>query len=63
MTPAIPHAHPAPGAPMDPRQIARHLDDAPAAPGPAGWGCQRCGAAYFGTPPGDGRCPGCRGHG
>ena len=56
MTPAVPQAHPAPGAPMD-------LDDAPAAPGPAGWGCQRREAAYFGTPPDDGLCPGCRGHG
>ena len=28
-----------------------------------GWACERCGAAYFGTPPEDGRCPGCRGHG
>jgi hypothetical protein len=23
------------------------------------WACQRCGAAYFGTPPEDGRCPAC----
>lgn len=22
-----------------------------------GWGCVRCGAAWFGTPPGDGLCP------
>jgi hypothetical protein len=27
------------------------------------WACGRCGAAWFGTPPGDGRCPGCREHG
>jgi hypothetical protein len=26
------------------------------------WACGRCGAAYFGTSPGDGRCPGCREH-
>jgi hypothetical protein len=28
---------------------------------PAGqWACQRCGAAYFGTPPERGLCPGCQ---
>jgi hypothetical protein len=26
-----------------------------------GWACPRCGAAYFGTPPGDGLCPDCHG--
>ena len=25
------------------------------------WACGQCGAAYFGTPPGDGLCPGCQG--
>lgn len=24
-----------------------------------GWACLTCGAAYFGTPPQDGLCPGC----
>jgi hypothetical protein len=32
-----------------------------AAPGPGEWGCDQCGAAYFGTPPGGGLCPPCRG--
>jgi hypothetical protein len=27
------------------------------------WACEQCGAAYFGTPPEDGLCPGCREHG
>ena len=35
------------------------LDQAPADQ----WACGHCGAAYFGTPPGDGLCPGCREHG
>jgi NTP pyrophosphatase (non-canonical NTP hydrolase) len=35
-------------------------DDTTAAPGPAEWGCQRCGAAWFGTPPDGGLCPACR---
>jgi NTP pyrophosphatase (non-canonical NTP hydrolase) len=34
-------------------------DDDPAGTGPDGWACQRCGAAYFGTPPEDGLCPAC----
>jgi hypothetical protein len=36
------------------------LDDDP---GPAAdeWGCDRCGDAYFGTPPDDGLCGPCRG--
>lgn len=25
-----------------------------------GWACLTCGAAYFGTAPGDGLCTGCR---
>jgi hypothetical protein len=25
------------------------------------WACQRCGDGFFGSPPGDGLCPGCRG--
>ena len=29
-------------------------------PGPGEWGCERCGAAFFGTPPGDGLCAACR---
>jgi NTP pyrophosphatase (non-canonical NTP hydrolase) len=29
-------------------------------PGPDEWGCERCGAAYFGTPPEGGMCPDCR---
>jgi hypothetical protein len=30
-------------------------------PRPGEWACHRCGAAYFGTPPGDGLCPsGCQ---
>ena len=36
------------------------LDQDPAAPGPGEWGCDRCGAAFFGAPPGDGLCPACR---
>jgi NTP pyrophosphatase (non-canonical NTP hydrolase) len=35
-------------------------EDPAAEHGPAGWGCQRCGAAWFGTPPDDGLCPACR---
>ena len=35
-------------------------EDTAAGPGPGEWGCQRCGAAYFGTPPEDGLCPACR---
>ena len=27
---------------------------------PGEWACRRCGAAYFGTPPEDGLCHGCR---
>ena len=30
-------------------------------PGPGEWGCDQCGAAFFGTPPDDGLCPPCRG--
>ena len=30
-----------------------------AVPRPGEWDCPRCGAAWFGTPPYDGRCPGC----
>ena len=33
-------------------------DDTP--PGPGEWGCDQCGAAWFGTPPEDGLCPACR---
>ena len=29
-------------------------EEGPAEPGPGEWGCERCGAAFFGTPPGDG---------
>jgi hypothetical protein len=29
-------------------------------PGRSEWGCARCGAAYFGTPPDDGLCTDCR---
>lgn len=29
-------------------------------PGPGEWGCDQCGAAFFGTPPEDGLCPACR---
>jgi hypothetical protein len=29
-------------------------------PEPGEWACQQCGAAWFGTPPEDGRCPDCR---
>ena len=36
------------------------LDPDGTAPGPGEWGCERCGAAFFGTPPGDGLCPACR---
>lgn len=25
------------------------------------WACEQCGAAFFGTPPGHGLCPDCRG--
>jgi rubrerythrin len=32
----------------------------PATTGPDEWGCERCGAAYLGTPPEDGLCPPCR---
>jgi hypothetical protein len=32
-------------------------------PTPGEWGCGRCGGAWFGIPPGDGLCPGCRDHG
>jgi hypothetical protein len=32
-----------------------------AALGPGEWGCDQCGAAFFGTPPGDGLCPPCQG--
>lgn len=32
-----------------------------AAPGPGEWGCDQCGAAFFGAHPGDGLCPACRG--
>jgi NTP pyrophosphatase (non-canonical NTP hydrolase) len=35
-------------------------DDTPAPTGPEEWGCDLCGAAFFGTPPGDGLCPPCR---
>lgn len=28
-----------------------------------GWGCERCGAAWFGPPPDDGLCPTCRENG
>ena len=38
-------------------------EDTAAGTGPAEWGCQRCGAAWFGTPPDDGLCPACREHG
>jgi len=31
-----------------------------AGPGPAEWGCDRCGAAYLGTSPDDGLCLACR---
>ncbi len=31
-----------------------------AVPRPGEWGCLRCGAAWFGTPPDDGLCPACR---
>jgi hypothetical protein len=37
------------------------LDTDGASPGPGEWACGRCGAAFFGTPPGDGLCPACRG--
>jgi rubrerythrin len=29
-------------------------------PGPDAWACRRCGTGWFGTPPDDGLCPGCR---
>ena len=32
----------------------------PAGPGPGEWSCERCRAAFFGTPPEDGLCPPCR---
>jgi NTP pyrophosphatase (non-canonical NTP hydrolase) len=35
-------------------------DEDTAGPGPGEWACDRCGAAFFGTPPGDGLCPDCR---
>jgi hypothetical protein len=35
-------------------------DDCPACAG-HGWACRRCGAAWFGPAPEDGRCPACRG--
>jgi len=35
-------------------------EDTPAGAGTDEWGCQRCGAAYLGTPPEDGLCPSCR---
>jgi NTP pyrophosphatase (non-canonical NTP hydrolase) len=28
-------------------------------PRPGEWACRQCGAAFFGTPPEDARCPGC----
>jgi NTP pyrophosphatase (non-canonical NTP hydrolase) len=36
-------------------------EDTTATPRPGEWGCERCGAAFFGTPPGDGLCPACCG--
>jgi len=38
----------------------RYEEDTPAATGLGEWGCERCGAAYLGTPPVDGLCPACR---
>ncbi len=38
-------------------------EDTAAAPGPGEWGCNRCGAAFFGTPPDDGLCLACRAQG
>ena len=35
-------------------------EDTAAESGSAEWGCERCGAAYFGTPPDDGLCLACR---
>jgi NTP pyrophosphatase (non-canonical NTP hydrolase) len=35
-------------------------DDTDPGTGPGEWGCERCGAAWFGTPPEDGLCPACR---
>ena len=35
-------------------------EDPAAGPGPGEWGCEQCGAAFFGAPPEDGLCPPCR---
>jgi NTP pyrophosphatase (non-canonical NTP hydrolase) len=36
-----------------------HQYDTTAATGPEEWGCERCGAAFLGTPPEDGLCARC----
>jgi rubrerythrin len=41
-------------------RFARLLARTGTAPGPGQWGCDQCGAAFFGTPPEDGLCPACR---
>jgi hypothetical protein len=43
---------------LTPKAHAELDSDSP--PGPGEWGCDQCGAAFFGTPPGDGLCPACR---
>ena len=35
-------------------------EDTTAGPGPGQWGCDQCGAAFFGNPPDGGLCPACR---
>ncbi len=41
-------------------RFARLLARIHTAPGPGEWGCEQCGAAFFGTLPEDGLCPACR---
>ena len=48
---------------LTPKAHAALGDPALSGAAPGEWGCGRCGAAYFATPPGDGLCPGCRDHG
>jgi rubrerythrin len=50
---------------LTPKALAALRDPAPTSDGPepGEWACQQCGAAWFGPPPDDGLCPGCRGDG
>jgi len=41
-------------------RFARLLARIDAGPRPGEWGCEQCGAAWFGTPPDHGLCPACQ---